>query len=162
MINLEPSIRIQEKLKNIFLTVATSILFCSISLTLLKYFGGDYYNYWNPDNYSNAKHIITFTGITSACIIAPLWEECLWRYCTFEITRKMFLNFKEFQIPFIVLTGILFGYWHEGVSTVFVQGISGILFGFLYVKNGFSYWSTVAAHSLYNLSVMVILPNFIH
>ena len=84
-------------------------------------------------------------------IFAPLWEELAYRYAPLVITNK--IN-SDLLLPVVVLTSIWFGWGHgEAPEGVLLQGVLGFIFAFVYIKNGFSYWSSVTVHALYNLTV---------
>lgn len=91
------------------------------------------------------------------CIFAPLWEEAVWRYAPIEILRKL-TKFRDIKWPFIVGSGLLFGYWHYGPISVPIQGIAGMVLAWVYIENKFSYLSSVLVHSLWNFMIMAGMP----
>lgn len=91
----------------------------------------------------------------SACIYSPLFEEMLFRYAPITIAR----SFGEKAIlPTILISSTVFGLMHGyGMYSVLMQGVGGFIFSCLYIKNNYSYLSSVAAHFLWNTSVIYLL-----
>lgn len=96
-----------------------------------------------------------------ACMFAPLWEEAVWRYGPIEILRNL-TDFDKIKWPFIVMSGLLFGFWHYGPASVPIQGVAGMVFAWVYIENKYSYLSSVSVHALWNFSLMVVMPYFIN
>lgn len=129
-----------------------------------------------------------------ACVVAPLWEEVVFRMlpivfavlvvmmvlylkqiitilwhmlATLKGTAEPATNSTEFpllaNIPlrppnFIVIacaaSSIIFGLGHGGPMNIFLQGITGGAFCWLYYKNNYSYLSVVTAHAIWNFLVI--------
>jgi membrane protease YdiL (CAAX protease family) len=91
-----------------------------------------------------------------ACIMAPLWEEAAFRYAPITIAK----NFGEqYLLPVIVISSVLFGWGHGfGPISLLIQGVAGFLFSLLYIKNNYSYLSTVVSHFLWNLTLIFLVP----
>lgn len=86
------------------------------------------------------------------CIVTPIWEELRWRWFPIRIARQFG---KEFVFPACVIASISFGLAHgEELQSLLMQGVGGMLFCILYIKNKYSYPSTVFAHFLYNSSLV--------
>jgi len=85
-----------------------------------------------------------------ACVMAPLWEELFFRAAPLQLIRSSQIN------PFyvIVITSVIFGLSHGSVYNIFFQGVYGVVFSYLYIRNNYDYWSSVILHSLWNLSVI--------
>lgn len=92
-------------------------------------------------------------SIFECVILAPLIEEYLFRH--FPITYCKVLS-KRLIVPVIFFSSIIFGLVHYGAPSVPVQGVCGFIMACVYVKNGYSYWSTVTMHALYNLIIILI------
>ena len=84
-----------------------------------------------------------------SCLIAPFWEELVFRY----LPRKIGDVAPKLMIPMIIVSSILFGLVHNGVPSILIQGAIGFSFFWLYMKNGSIYW-TMLAHALWNLIVI--------
>jgi len=82
-------------------------------------------------------------------ISAPLWEELVFRY----LPRKLGDQFPKLMLPLILCSSIMFGYIHNGVPSIWIQGFIGLSFFWLYMKNGSIYW-TMVAHALWNYIVI--------
>lgn len=90
-----------------------------------------------------------------SCIMAPLWEEVTFRYAPLEISRKF--N-HELLIPIIVIASAIFGWGHgHTIDHILIQGVMGVIFSVLYIKNGHSLSSSIILHSLWNTFVIFIL-----
>lgn len=90
------------------------------------------------------------------CVIPPLWEELCWRLVPISIGLWLSKKFNDYTIllPIIIGSSINFGWGHgHGEISVLLQGVMGFVFACLYIKNGFSYWSTVITHFLWNFLV---------
>lgn len=98
--------------------------------------------------YSN-HFLITFF---SACILAPIWEEYIFRYLPFK-----FLNLSkykdQFLIPMILGSNILFGLAHGGPINILIQGVGGLFLSYLYFKYE-SFWLNVLSHALWNFFIL--------
>lgn len=93
-------------------------------------------------------------------IFAPLWEELTWRWFPITVARqfKKHLN-VDLLWPIVVVSSINFGWGHgNGPISLLLQGVGGFALSYVYIKNGFSYWSSVAAHALWNLTVVFLIP----
>lgn len=94
--------------------------------------------------------IIEFIG---AVIMAPLIEEILFRHAPLQYIKAT--DKKKLLIPTMLFTSVVFGLVHQGGAwSVPIQGVGGFLIACVYVKNGYSYWSAVATHCLWNLSLV--------
>lgn len=112
-----------------------------------------------PIFHLNVSYIGRFDGndFAYSCIFAPLIEEVMFRAAPIEILRRTGL-LKQIGIPVILFISIVFGLMHGDASRVFVQGICGLALSWLYIKNGFSYASTVTVHFLWNFTLTIALP----
>lgn len=82
-------------------------------------------------------------------LIGPMVEELQYRWA--PITFAKYLG-KEYILPIIVLSSIIFGYDHgNGLVSLLIQGVGGFAYCILYIRNNYSYWSCVAVHSTWNL-----------
>lgn len=85
------------------------------------------------------------------CVIsAPLWEEVVFRWFPLYCTKTLA---KEYKIPIILATSAIFGYLHGGPEHVWIQGVAGLIFACVYIKNGYHYWSSVILHAVWNYMV---------
>lgn len=86
----------------------------------------------------------------TSCVIAPIWEEAAFRFGPLEVIRGN----DKFLLPVVVMSSVLFGWLHGGPSHIMIQGVFGVIFCWLYIKNGYSYVSSVILHSLWNTSMI--------
>lgn len=88
----------------------------------------------------------------TSCIFAPLFEEIVFRLVPLQIAR--IFNKGRITLLVILFSSLLFGYGHAlGVWAIPIQGIGGLLFCYVYLKNGYSYSSSVIMHFLINFSL---------
>lgn len=87
-----------------------------------------------------------------ACIMAPLWEEYAFRHFPLTVAKKLGID----PIRTLIFTSILFGLGHQGLVGLLLQGVGGFIMGYIYLRNGYSYWSSVAMHFLWNFTVIFI------
>lgn len=89
-----------------------------------------------------------------ACIMAPLWEECVFRYSVIKFGQTLdqlkVIWGASTLLPLILTSSIIFGILHGSVINILIQGFLGAAFCWLYLKNNNSYWSVVAAHAIWN------------
>ena len=88
-----------------------------------------------------------------SCIIAPLWEELVFRHAAIR-------HFKNNSNPvyLIIIISAIFGWLHNkpGYSDgIYIQGVLGFIFGCVYVKNGYHYWSSVTLHFMWNYTLFM-------
>jgi membrane protease YdiL (CAAX protease family) len=89
-----------------------------------------------------------------ACVWAPLWEEALYRYGPITIAKNIG---NQYVIPIVIMSSCLFGWAHgESHEGVLVQGVLGLILSMVYIRNNYSYLSSVILHSLYNLTVLFL------
>jgi len=166
MINLDliPSPR-SDKWKNIFAAFTVGIFLVLIGSSILHnitppdpFFGVDSAPY-NPKTIPIATFIFM---IFRAVILAPLVEEGFWRYFVISLIRYR-SDYNHLRLPFVIGGSLLFGYWHGGETNILVQGLFGFCLYWVYIKNGFSYWSSVLVHAAYNallIGGVISFPNF--
>lgn len=90
----------------------------------------------------------TLVAFMLSCVFAPLWEEMVFRKIPMDIMVK--LGRPDLLPSIIIFSSIIFGLVHNGVPSLLIQGVLGFVMAVLYVKNGYSYWSVVTLHALWN------------
>lgn len=139
-----------KKLRNIFITAGIIVLWMCIYFDhILTKLGTITENGFIENKYGD----LFFT-----LVAPPLWEELAWRWfpITLALQLKKHLSL-DLLVPICVLASISFGLVHGmGAVSIFGQGIGGLALCYLYIKNGYSYWSTVCAHFLWNLTIALI------
>lgn len=107
---------------------------------------------WNPfEQMGRFKHPL-LVEIFLACIMAPLWEEVVFRKFPLDVIKAS--KKEELLIPTMLFTSVIFGLGHYGVPSLLIQGVGGFVMSAVYIKNGFSYWSSCFMHFLWNASLM--------
>lgn len=88
-----------------------------------------------------------------SCILAPLWEELAFRYIPIRIAT---LINPTLIMPVVLLSSLIFG-WGHGYGTVSLlqQGVMGLIFSWVYIKNNNSYWSSTILHAMWNLTCLL-------
>lgn len=88
------------------------------------------------------------------CLLGPLVEEATYRYAPIEIAKER--GIKKL-LPIIVLSSIVFGLAHGyGMISILMQGVMGFVFSIVYIRNGDSFLSSFATHSLWNFSLLFL------
>jgi hypothetical protein len=110
--------------------------------------------------FEESPHLLFFLAV----ICAPLWEEAAFRYAPYKIAQAFGKHVnpelgRALLIPIMIIATALFGWGHGyGIYSLLVQGVGGFIISCVYIKNGYSYWSSVALHALWNGSLMLLLP----
>jgi len=141
---------ISEKAANIIMAVGLSILIISINVAIFTSLF-PYYHVKLAEKDIPIKQIIT--GLT----VAPFGEELIFRFIPISLLKNTEL-FKENKWYIIAIIACIFGYMHGDFYHIYIQGVAGFAFGWVYVKNGMSYWSAVLAHFLYNFMIYIVIP----
>lgn len=132
------------KFKNILFGAVFYLFWSSIVLFLYKKFIPEFnlitLQFFHP------SQIYTFI---SSCILAPVVEEIIFRFFPLELAK--ILKVEGLTIIFIILSSVIFGLIHTGGKfAVPVQGIAGLLFCYVYIKNGYSLISSILMHFIIN------------
>jgi membrane protease YdiL (CAAX protease family) len=139
-----------QKIKNIVFAYGGSILSVVFFILVLKRYAPRYLYQLGPTQSQQ---------IFAACVVAPLIEEVIFRLLPIQIARRIFAEkFEDFKYYFVVLLAVIFGGMHGWIGNVFIQGVGGVFLGWVYIRNGYSYWSSVTVHALWNFMLMVGLP----
>jgi membrane protease YdiL (CAAX protease family) len=87
------------------------------------------------------------------CIIAPFWEEFVFRVAPITIARNIG---KEYIIPTILISSFIFGFLHpQSAHPILFQGVMGFVFSLLYIKNNYNYWSVFVLHFMWNFYILL-------
>jgi membrane protease YdiL (CAAX protease family) len=83
-------------------------------------------------------------------IWAPAWETLAFVVLPIQIAKR----FDDKLVWYIILlSSMIFGWSHSAISPqigLMAQGVFGIVFSWLYIRNNYSYWSTVLVHAVWN------------
>lgn len=139
------------KLSNVVVATGLSVFLVALSIALLNFT----FPLWTLS--MGYKEIPSERDLISLLIIAPLAEEFVFRLVPFKLLKDTQI-FKDKTYYFVAISAIIFGYIHGGMKNVYIQGIAGFFFGWVYIKNGMSYWSSVATHFLYNFVISIVFP----
>ena len=109
-----------------------------------------------------AVSVAAVLGVIFSAVAAPLWEEVVFRGPCKALSDKDGKLKPEFLFIVLGWSFIAFGLGHGHLYfSVLLQGVGGLFLARLWFRNGpssrASYWSCVAAHSLYNISVIIIV-----
>ncbi len=140
---LTPETTILGKIKNIIFGATTYIIWATFILTLYKLFIPEFNNI--KLQFFPPSQIYQFF---SMCIFAPLAEEALFRL---PLSLIKTIPIEKITLFFIVFSSLLFGYVHHGIWSIPIQGVAGLIFCYVYLKNNYSYISSVSMHFLINL-----------
>ena len=98
-------------------------------------------------NFSRDAHNLFFM-----VIVAPIWEETLFRHIPITIGKKYF---PKVLVEIIIGSSIIFGWIHGDVTNIVVQGFLGLTMCFVYLRLGLRY--AILSHAIWNLSCFVNL-----
>jgi len=139
-----PETSILGKIKNVIFGAALYISWATFVLFLYKTFVPEFSGVNLQFMYFPKSDMYIFI---SSCILAPFIEEIFF--------RKPLNLLKKFEqekaiLWYILFSSTLFGYLHNGSWSIPIQGVAGLIFCYVYLKNGYSYFSSVACHFLVN------------
>lgn len=138
------------------------VIFFAYLLMLIWMIGIHYFiNWMNPPTLSSDESLSdSFTPIPIlyqiffGCIFAPLWEELIYRHSAALVVKA--LKNDDLMLPVILISSAIFGWGHGfGPESLLRQGVGGLIFFYVYLKNGRSYWSSVLLHAMWNTGLMV-------
>ncbi len=155
---LKPSTTTYEKI----VLILAAYTFCLAFVSVVNLFYGWLYKteqipFFFQKNYQHQWFIDFF----EACILAPLCEEVLFRHLPFQLLKNI-KGFKNYLFPVMLFTSMVFGYMHQGISSIPLQGVTGFVLCIVYLKNGFSYWSSVTLHAMWNFAIICDLFKYIN
>lgn len=107
----------------------------------------------------NGHYVIPY--IFYSCICAPLFEELVFRHIPLQTAKLIYdpNSAKGLKLTMltVLMSSFIFGWGHgRGWDSVILQGMLGLGFCYVYLKNGYSYWSAVLLHALYNLTWLFV------
>lgn len=142
--------KLKSKLINILICYLFFFIWCYLANSLLNYLNPPDPLSQVPFDFGPPLKYIFFMS----CIFAPLWEELVFRFAPATIAKH---TGREFLLPIMIISSAWFGWLHgDGPESIMRQGVMGFVFFWLYLKNGYSYWSSVVLHSLWNTSIFLI------
>jgi membrane protease YdiL (CAAX protease family) len=137
-----------KKIKNIIFGYILSLIWISFVSYLYTVLG---YEEIIEESESNDSF---YYFVFISCIWAPIWEEALYRYGPITIAKTIG---NQHIMPVVIITSCLFGWGHgQCHEGVLVQGILGLILSIVYIRNNYSYLSSVILHSLYNLTLLFL------
>ncbi len=140
-----PETSILGKIKNIIFGATLYITWATLILLIYKTYIPEFKDIklqfsW----FSEPSQIYMFI---SSCILAPFMEELYFRTPMLFLKR---MNIEKIILYYVIFSSAIFGYMHKGAWSIPVQGVAGILFCYVYLKNNYSYLSSVICHFLVN------------
>lgn len=139
-----------KRIKNILFGAFMYIIWATVILAIYHLFIPEF----KPGSSINFNFSKEFLFV-EMCIFAPLFEELLYRVLPLE-SAKLF-NKARFTLLTALLSSVIFGLAHSGGTwAVPVQGVGGLFFCYVYLKNGSSYWSSVLMHFIINFFYFII------
>ncbi len=123
-----------------------------------------------PLGFAVPKYFPSAEMIFFGIIMAPLWEELAFRVAPYKVAKWFeslmwkvdLLLYKEkakqygtatftLMLQVMIMAIIMFGWGHgNGTVSLLIQGVGGLLLSIVYIKNNYSYWSSVALHAMWN------------
>jgi hypothetical protein len=139
-----PSTKIEDKVKNVAAGFLIHLVWVFIIIT--PFFGW----LFSVGQFETPLKAIFFFS----CILAPLWEELAFRVIPITIAKEYG---KQYILPVVILSSLIFGWGHGmGPISLLIQGVMGFVMAIVYIKNNYSYWSSVALHSMWNTYIYLI------
>lgn len=99
---------------------------------------------------------LSFQMLFWSLVFAPLTEELIFRKAVLDIAKDLR---PSFMLPIVILSSAIFGWLHGAYVNVAIQGVLGAIMAWVYIKNGYHYWSSCILHAMYNGSI-ILLYNF--
>lgn len=141
-----------------FANIVKAFFFCLFYICGIQLILNTLYPYSSrTDSYTSYRVPIIYS-LFIGCIVAPLWEEFCYRYVPITLANKIggALNI-DILFPIVILSSALFGWGHgQGQESILRQGVMGMVFSWVYIKNGYSIKSSIALHSFWNLLCIII------
>lgn len=104
--------------------------------------------------FNKAAQAVLWAEVVFSCIIAPIWETLVFIWAPLALVKDK----KHLWLPVVIISSFIFGMGHKfSPHPILVQGVFGVIFSAVYIKNGFSYWSAVILHGLWNFTVMYMI-----
>jgi membrane protease YdiL (CAAX protease family) len=82
----------------------------------------------------------------------PIWEELVFRHAPGLIVKRLD---SKFILPVMIISSFIFANGHSSGTQLNVlrQGVMGMILFYVYLKNGYSYWSSLLLHISWNAFV---------
>ena len=139
-----------EKAANVALAYIINVVWAIGVIKFYNWLFESGYSTFQFGSYKREKWI----EIVAAVLMAPLLEEILCRKLPLDIVKYSGKE-KELLIPVMLFTSVVFGLMHSGgLWSVPLQGVGGFILASIYVKNGYSYWSSVILHAMWNAGLV--------
>lgn len=105
---------------------------------------------------------LTVATAALATVLAPLFEECIFRLVPFSCFAWLTETNRQVKIIMLIATSVFFACMHVSpmVNGWLVYFAVGMIFGFAYLKGGFVCSSLV--HFSYNMFAVLISANLVH
>lgn len=136
---------IKEKLLNISAAFGFMIIWTMLITTFLSYAQSAQFGFNPPPT--------PLYLFVTACLIAPITEELVFRWSPLTVVKR----YPVLTWPVIVISSWVFGWMHGGPTHVLIQGVFGVVFSVVYIRNGYCYWSSVFTHFLWNTTVIFFI-----
>lgn len=125
------------------------------------------------ENVANAAPVYQRAGIGavlfSICVIAPLFEESIFRVAPFAVVRFFteeetgHTRFVAFMLTALV-TSCIFGVAHGDYGNIFAQGVAGLVLAFTFLKFGganrnlvMGWGASICVHAFHNFFYIVLV-----
>ena len=162
----------ERKAVNVLAVLAFNLLWTILLLVLFSFLfsgGNDIQNNLNWKLvYSSSNDPGIWYLILLACVFAPFLEELIFRKIPLDFISALEIRtagkvaikpgWEKRAIIYISLfSSVVFGMLH-GPLGVFFQGMIGLSFCWLYIRNDRCYWSVVVSHAIWNGLVIWGIP----
>lgn len=141
-----------NKLRNVFIAYGILMVWLVIITTIYReLFAQDFEMQLFVPAYKHPNWVNIFYYL----FIPPIFEEILFRKFPLDIIKST--KKYDLLLPTMLFTSTVFGLVHGDASNILIQGVGGFILACLYVKNGFSWWSSALLHFLWNFGLMYLI-----
>lgn len=136
-----------------------TILFASLFIVLWIVSMSFVYDMFVVTDYGGGRTYTKAGLFLFTVIITPLWEELFYRHIPLQFVKEVNeYSGRDFTTLMVLLSSIIFGISHDnGIFSILLQGVGGVVLCLVYIKNGYSYWSSVIVHVIWNTFALYFL-----
>lgn len=146
----------KEKVRNVFIALLLSYGIIWLAGFIMSILGVHPPVRVTPES---VKGIPLFMLFLDCVVIAPLWEEAVFRLVPLLLVQRITKN-KIALIVVVLASSILFGWVHGSIYNIPLQGLIGLLLCWLFLRNNNSYLSCFAMHGIRNSISFILLVVF--
>lgn len=152
---IKEGVKAKRKIRNIILAflailVWTSILrygaFPAMEHIVYQYLG------FNAIGLLEIKSV-TVWDLVKSILVAPAWETLAFIAIPIYVAKRFD---EKLVLPVLGLSTIIFGWGHHGNVGMVMQGMMGVIFAWVYIKNNYHFLSAFIVHMAWNAFVSYV------